>query len=115
MSAVTGSMPRLRRSRSPRSSGSSGHSWRIVVVFGLLALVVWGLLSVSVVPLALEVREGEVSQTNVRSPRKLTFTSQVRTKAERERASSAVQEVLEIDPAMVQKQRADLNALLQGI
>jgi len=85
------------------------------VVFGLLSLVVWGLLSVSVVPLALDVREGEVSQVNIRSPRKLTYTSQVRTKAERERAASAVQEVVEIDPSVVQRQRAGLNALLQGI
>jgi cyclic-di-AMP phosphodiesterase PgpH len=85
------------------------------VVFGLLALVVWGLLSVSVVPLAPEIREGEVNQTNIRSPRKLTYTSQVRTKAERERAANAVQEVVEIDPARVQRQRAGLNSLLQDI
>jgi hypothetical protein len=107
-------MPRLRRSR-PRPPERPRRSWRIVIVFGLLALVVWGLLSVSVVPLALEVREGEVSQTNVRSPRKLTYTSQVRTKSEREKAANAVQEVVEIDPAVVQKQRAGLTALLQGI
>jgi membrane-associated HD superfamily phosphohydrolase len=115
MSSVTGSLPRLRRSRPAPRPESPRHAWRIVVVFGLLSLVVWGLLSVSVVPLALEVREGEVSQTNVRSPRKLTYTSQVRTKAERERASNAVQEVVEIDPSMVTRQRAGLNSLLQDI
>src|SRR5688500_1716992 len=115
MSSVTGSMPRLRRSRPAHRDESPRHAWRIVVVFGLLALVVCGLLSVSVVPLALEVREGEVSQTNIRSPRKLTYTSQVRTKAERERAASAVQEVVEIDPASVQRQRAGLHSLLQRI
>jgi putative nucleotidyltransferase with HDIG domain len=115
MSSVTGSMPRFRRSRPQARDASPRHLLRIVVVFGLLALVVWGLLSVSVVPLALEVREGEVSQTNVRSPRKLTYTSQVRTKAERERAANAVQEVVEIDPGVVQRQRAGLNALLQGV
>ena len=115
MSSVTGSMPRLRRSRTPRPTDGPGRSWRILVVFGLLAMVVWGLLCISVVPLALEVREGEVSQTNVRAPRKLTYTSQVLTKRERERAAAAVQEVVEIDPAIVQKQRAGLNALLQGV
>src|SRR3954470_4496247 len=115
MSSVTGSMPRLRRSRPAPPKDASVRSWRIIVVFGLLSLVVWGLLCISAVPLALEVREGEVSQTNVRSPRKLTYTSQVRTKAERERAASAVQEVVEIDPGIVQKQRAGLNSLLQGL
>src|SRR4051794_35752385 len=114
MSSITGSLPRLRRGRAVPPDDSPRGMWRIVVVFGLLALVVWGLLSVSVIPLALDVHEGEVSQTNVRSPRKLTYTSQVRTKAERERAAAAVQEVVEIDPAIVQKQRAGLNALLQG-
>ena len=116
MSPVTGSMPRLRRSRPAPPVRGARHvagasSWSSA----LLSLVVWGLLSVSVVPLALEVREGEVSQTNVRSPRKLTYTSQVRTKLERERAASAVQEVVEIDPSIVQKQRAGLNSLLQDI
>jgi putative nucleotidyltransferase with HDIG domain len=98
-----------------RRDDAAGRPWRLVIVFGLLALVVWGLLSVSVVPLALDVREGEVSQRRVTSPRKLTYTSQVRTKAERERAANAVQEVVEIDPSVVQKQRAGLNGLLSGI
>jgi putative nucleotidyltransferase with HDIG domain len=115
MSSVTGSLPRLRRGRPAPRNDTPRYGWRIVVVFGLLALVVCGLLSVSVVPLALEVREGEVSQTNIRSPRKLTYTSQVRTKAERDRAANAVQEVVEIDPVMVQRQRAGLNSLLQGV
>jgi putative nucleotidyltransferase with HDIG domain len=115
MSPVSGSLPRLRRSRPGRQSEAARSRWRILVVFTLLSLVVWGLLSVSVVPLALDVREGEVSQTNVRSPRKLTYTSQVRTKIERERAASAVPEVVEIDASIVQKQRAGLNALLQDI
>src|SRR3954470_7700294 len=115
MSSVTGSMPRLRRSRPQRPDDGTGRSWRILIVFGLLALVVWALLSVNVVPLALDVREGEVSQTNVRSPRKLTYTSPVLTKREKEKASGAVQEVVEIDANIVQKQRAGLTALLQGI
>src|SRR4051812_17749801 len=115
MSSVTGSLPRLRKRRPTPRNETPTYAWRIIIVFGLLSLVVWGLLSVSVVPLALDVREGEVSQVNIRSPRKLTYTSQVRTKAERERAASAVQEVVEIDPSIVQRQRAGLNALLQGI
>jgi putative nucleotidyltransferase with HDIG domain len=115
MSSVTGSMPRLRRARPRPRNDAPRSTWRILAVFGLLALVVWGLMSVSVVPLTLDVREGEVSQSNIRSPRKLTYTSQVRTKAERERAANAVQEVVEIDPSAVQRQRAGLNTLLQGI
>src|SRR5947207_12841026 len=115
MKSVSDSLPRLRQRRvQPRSEGAR-HAWRILAVFGLLALVVWALLSVNLIPRAYEVREGEVSLTDIRSPRKLTYTSQVLTKSEKERASAAVQEVVEIDPTAVQRQRSGLNALLQGI
>src|SRR5262245_31086594 len=111
MSPVTGSMPRLRRSRNRPRKENPRKALRIAVVFGLLSLVVWGMLSVNIIPLAVEVREGEVSLRTIGSPRKLTYTSQVQTKAEREKSAERVQEVVEIDPTMVQKQRAGLTAL----
>ncbi|HYU21479.1 MAG TPA: HDIG domain-containing protein [Chloroflexota bacterium] len=101
------------RSRPPRVS--SQQALRAVTFGSVVAVVVWGLLSVNLLPRAYEFREGDVSQTNVRAPRKLTYTSQVKTKVERDRAAAAVQEVVDIDPAIVQRQRASLNALLQGI
>jgi putative nucleotidyltransferase with HDIG domain len=115
MKSVSSSLPRLRQRRFRPQSESARHAWRVLAVTGLLACVVWALLSVNLIPRAYEVREGEVSQIDLRSPRKLTYTSQVLTKAEKERASSTVQEVVEIDPAIVQRQRAGLTALLQGI
>lgn len=115
MSPVTGSMPRLRRSRNRPRPENPRKALRIAIVFGLLSLVVWGMLSVNIIPLAVEVREGEVSLRTERSPRKLTYTSQVQTKAEREKSAERVQEVVEIDPSMVQKQRAGLTGLLQNI
>ena len=117
MKTVGVSLPRFRRSR-PRphvQAEGARYAWRILAIAGLLAIVVWALLSVNLIPRAYEVREGEVSLTDIRSPRKLTYTSQVLTKTERERASAAVQEVVEIDPTAVQKQRSGLNSLLQGI
>ncbi|MCC7372113.1 MAG: HDIG domain-containing protein [Chloroflexi bacterium] len=115
MSSVSGSLPRQRRSRTRARQEAPRSALRIAGVFGLLSLVVWGLLSVNIVPLAVEVREGEVSLRNISSPRKLTYTSPVLTKAEREKAAERVQEVVEIDPSMVQRQRAGLNSLLQSI
>ncbi|MCC6176550.1 MAG: HDIG domain-containing protein [Chloroflexi bacterium] len=110
-----GTSVRGRRSRNRPQQAVRHGATRLVVFTVLLALVVWALLSVNLIPRAYEVREGDVSQTNVRSPRQLTYTSQVRTKAERERAASAVSEVLEIDPSAVQRQRAALTTFLQGI
>ncbi|MGE3908976.1 MAG: HD family phosphohydrolase, partial [Chloroflexota bacterium] len=115
MSKVSSPTTTSRKGRARPRTESPRKALRIAVVFGLLSLVVWGVLSVSVIPLAIEVREGEVNQRPIFSPRKLTYTSQVRTKAEREKAAEGVQEVVEIDPAMVQRQRAGLNALLQNI
>jgi cyclic-di-AMP phosphodiesterase PgpH len=108
-------MVKARRVRN-RSVQTLAHQAARAAGFGLLlALAVWALLSINVLPRSYEVREGEVARNDVRSPRKLTYTSQVRTKAERDRAASAVQEVVEIDPQIVQRQRAGLNSLLQGI
>jgi cyclic-di-AMP phosphodiesterase PgpH len=109
------SMPRLRRSRNGARQAPPRTALRIAVIFTLLSLIVWGILSVNIVPLAVEVREGEVALRTIASPRKLTYTSPVLTKAEREKAAERVQEVVEIDPAIVQRQRAGLNSLLQNI
>src|SRR5918997_1663730 len=101
------------RSRPPRVS--SHQAGRALSFAALVAVVVWALLAFNLLPRAFQAAEGDVSQTNLRSPRKLTYTSQVKTKEERDRAAAAVQEVVENDPAIVQRQRAGLNALLQGI
>ena len=115
MKTVGGALPRFRRGRAQARTEGSRQVWRIAGVSALLALVVWALLSVNLVPRAYEVHEGEVSTTDIRSPRKLTYTSQVLTKAEKDRAAAAVQEVVEIDPTAVQRQRFGLTALLQTI
>jgi putative nucleotidyltransferase with HDIG domain len=73
------------------------------------------LLAANLLPRVYEYREGEVSQTNVKSPRKLTYVSQVRTRAERDRAAAAVQDVLEIDIGLMARQQQALRALLQSI
>ena len=105
--------PGTVRSRPPRVS--SHQAGRALSFAALVAVVVWALLAFNLLPRPFQAAEGDVSQVNVRSPRKLTYTSQVKTKEERDRAAAAVQEVVEIDPAIVQRQRAGLNALLQGI
>ena len=108
-------MPRARTGRAyaPRISGH--QAVRAVCFASIVAVITSGLLTVNLLPRPNEVLPGEVSQNNVRAPRKLTYTSQVRTRAERDRAIAAVQEVVEIDLGLVQRQRAGLNSLLQGI
>ena len=63
------------------------------VVLALLTVgAVSTLLVANLVPRVYEYHEGAVSQANIKSPKKLTFVSQVRTKAECERAAAAVGE-----------------------
>jgi cyclic-di-AMP phosphodiesterase PgpH len=107
-------IPRPRTSRRP-DQPASRH-----VVHGLLyaigtALLLGLLLFVNLLPRVNEYREGEVSQSNVKSPKQLSFVSQVQTRAERERAAAAVADVLEIDVNRMSRQRQALSALLQSI
>lgn len=76
-----------------------------------LALV----LIANLTPRIYEYREGDVSQANVRSPRKATYTSVVRTRAERERAAAAIPDQLVTSPELMDRQRQALNTLLQSI
>jgi putative nucleotidyltransferase with HDIG domain len=85
----------------------------LFALFTTLALS--ALLLTNLLPRVYEYREGEVSQTNVKSPKKLTFVSQVSTRTERDRAAAAVQDVLEIDITLMARQQQGLRSLLQNI
>lgn len=107
-------IPRHRIQRRPGSLTTEqlGHG----ALFALLTTLALSVLLVAnLLPRVYEYNEGEVSQTNVKSPRKLSFVSQVRTKAERDRAAAAVPEALEIDVKLIERQRQSLSALLQSI
>jgi cyclic-di-AMP phosphodiesterase PgpH len=105
----------------PRNTRQSDRPPEQQIVHGLLFLlgtiVVLGLVLFSniLLPRVNEYREGEVSQSNVKAPKKLTFVSQVRTRAERDRAAAAVPDVLDIDFNSMSRQRSALSALLQSI
>src|SRR5215204_5022755 len=84
--------------------------------YSLIAALLTGVfLTISLVPRAFELREGDVSQTNVRAPTRVIFVSQVRTRAEREHASAAAPPVLEIDLAGAEQERRQLASFLQSI
>lgn len=87
-----------------------GLGFALFTAFAMSILLVTNLL-----PKVYEYREGEVSQTNVKSPKRLTFMSQVHTRAERDRAAAAVTDVSEIDVGLMARQRQALSALLQSI
>ncbi|MFN0070284.1 MAG: HD family phosphohydrolase [Chloroflexota bacterium] len=81
----------------------------------IAALLTGFFLTVSLVPRAFELREGDVSPTNVRAPARVSYVSQVRTRIERERAAASAPPVLDIDVAGAEQQRRQLASLLQSI
>src|SRR5215204_4884253 len=84
--------------------------------YSLIAALLTGVfLTISLVPRAFELHEGDVSPTNVRAPTRVTYVSQVRTRAEREHASAAASPVLEIDLAGAEQERRQLASFLQSI
>jgi putative nucleotidyltransferase with HDIG domain len=85
-------------------------------LFALLGgLLLSAILTLNIIPRAYEFREGDVSPTNIRSPRKLSYVSQLKTRAEKERAAAAVGEVWEIDLDLVARERRELGQLLLDV
>lgn len=107
-------IPRHRTSRRPPLRDQRQIA-RAMLIGAITALAVGFLLVANLLPRVYEYREGDVSQVHVKSPRKLSYVSQVHTRQEREAAAAAVPEVLDIDYELVSRQRRELAALLQNV
>lgn len=107
-------IPRHRVSRRPDqpTTGQILHGLSFAV---MTAVVLSALFTVNLLPRFHEFRLGEVGQATVKSPKKLAYESQVRTKAEQDRAAAAVSEQMVRDPELVMRQRQTLGTLLQNI
>ena len=66
-------------------------------------------------PSRYQVSAGEVSPVSVKSPQKVVYSSQIRTREERARAAAGVAEVYVFDLASVEAQRQKLNDAIQQI
>src|SRR5262245_16468209 len=78
-----------------------------------LALVF--VLTFQFVPGRFQLAEGDVSSYAIKSPVKVTYVSQIRTREERTRAAAAVSEVYVYDAAIVDTQRQKLAEALRAI
>jgi cyclic-di-AMP phosphodiesterase PgpH len=104
-----------RAESSPPGPWGARSLARLVIYAAIAALLTGFFLTVSVVPRAFELHEGDVSTVNVRAPARVTFTSQVKARLEREQAAAAVAPVLEIDLPSVEQQRRQLASFLQSV
>src|SRR5687768_6768464 len=104
-----------RAEASPPGPWGARSLVRLIVYAAIAALLTGLFLTVSLVPRAFELREGDVSTTNVRAPTRVTYVSQVKTRLEREQAAAAAPPVLEIDLNGVDQQRRQLASFLQSV
>jgi putative nucleotidyltransferase with HDIG domain len=90
------------------------------VALGLLvalgtALLLSAILSIDLVPRALEVREGDVASVAIKAPRNASYISPTRTRAARDAAAAQVPLVIELDRDRVVRQARTLSELIQAI
>jgi cyclic-di-AMP phosphodiesterase PgpH len=72
-------------------------------------------LSVDLLPRVYEVHEGDVAAVPIKAPRKVTYTSQVRTRAARDAAAAQVQPIYDLDRDLIAQQTRGLTDLIQAI
>ncbi|MDQ3809961.1 MAG: HDIG domain-containing protein, partial [Chloroflexota bacterium] len=72
-------------------------------------------LSVDLLPRVYEFHEGDVASVAIKAPRKISYVSQVRTRAARDTAAAQVQPVVELDRDLIAQQTRALADLLQAV
>ena len=73
------------------------------------------ILSVDLLPRVYEVHEGDVAAVAIKSPRKITYISAIRTRAARDAAAAQVPPVVELDRDLIVQQTRGLADLIQAI
>ncbi|MCL4458718.1 MAG: HDIG domain-containing protein [Chloroflexi bacterium] len=85
------------------------EDWRRLAGLTLFALILFSslvlILTFQFLPSRYDLNEGDVSVYNIKSPQKVSYISQVKTREERERAVAAVGPVYTFDPNVVTQQR----------
>ncbi|MGF7185495.1 hypothetical protein GGQ84_001584 [Desulfitispora alkaliphila] len=80
------------------------------VLWGLIFFIVTtGVVAMNYVPNAVTLEEGQVSPTTIKSPRALTFESEVKTSRAREEAIKEVEPVFKVDKTVLQELNEDIS------
>jgi putative nucleotidyltransferase with HDIG domain len=84
-------------------------------VAAITGLLLTAILSLDLVPRLYEIHEGDVAALPIKAPRKVSYPSQIRTRAAREAAAAQVPPVIELDRDKVVQQTRGLSDLIQAI
>src|SRR5437868_1788283 len=93
----------------------SAATLRLAAFGAALLVALLFILTFQFIPGRYQLTEGDVSQTTIKSPIKVTYQSQIRTRDERQRAAAAVSELYIFDAAIVDAQRAKLGEAIKTI
>lgn len=88
---------------------------QLVLLSALLTAAIALVLTYQLLPSRYHFNEGDVANLNIKSPRKVTYVSQIATKAERERAAAAVPEQTQFDAGAFQQQLNKADDVLRQI
>ncbi|MBI4320663.1 MAG: HDIG domain-containing protein [Chloroflexi bacterium] len=87
-----------------------------MILFGLCMWVALGaMLTFQFLPSRYQLNEGDVSPRDIKSPQKVTYVSQIKTKEERERAEAAVEDVFVQDATVFNQQKASISEVVRRI
>jgi putative nucleotidyltransferase with HDIG domain len=107
----------VHKSPSPAATRSSPRP-RVVLAAGLgvlTAALLTFVLSVDLLPRVYDVKEGDVAAVAIKSPRKITYVSQVRTRQARDAAAAQVPPVIELNRDVIASQTRALADLIQAV
>jgi cyclic-di-AMP phosphodiesterase PgpH len=86
-----------------------------LLVAAVTAVLLTAVLSLDLLPRVYEVHEGDVALLPIKAPRRVSYVSQIRTRAARDAAAAQVPPVIELDRDKVVQQTRGLSDLIQSI
>ena len=109
---------RLVHKTSSPAATRSNPSPRVALAVGigvLTAVLLTVVLSVDLLPRVYDLNEGDVAPVAIKSPRNITYVSQIRTRQARDAAAAQVQPVIELNRDVISQQTRGLADLIQAI
>lgn len=102
--------PEKRRRESAWSARLPLALFVVTLLAGLILVLTF---SIPTGPTALRV--GDVAKQNVRSPQRVSYVSQIKTRQAKDLAAASIPDVYDYDPGVAQQQRAQAQQLFNGI
>lgn len=99
----------------PEATGGWRHGALLAVFSVLMAVTLTLVLAFQFLPGQVTLKVGDVSRQNIKAPKRVSYTSQIKTNEARDQALAGVPEVYEYDAALVQQQKAKALAVCNSI